>query len=95
MSNARRDLFATKWICRSRCVGWPRLLASTGVSVLHLLTPLIFAFAVVTAKVDSTELRREGLMAALRTGGYTVLLCDVRTDRSFQKQINPMPSASP
>jgi phosphohistidine phosphatase SixA len=61
--------------------------------VLHLLSPLILAVAVITTKVDSTDLRKEALMSALQKGGYTVILRHARTDRSFQEQVNPMPTA--
>ena len=44
------------------------------------------AFVLNVAIVDSTELRREDLMAALRAGGYTVLLRHARTDTSFHEQ---------
>ena len=61
--------------------------------MLHVLSPLILAVAVVTTKVDSTELRREALMSALQKGGYTVVLRHARTDRSFTEQVSPMPTA--
>jgi len=54
--------------------------------MLHLLSSLALAVGISTATVDSTELRREDLMAALRNGGYTVLLRHARTDRSFKEE---------
>ena len=61
--------------------------------VLHLLSSLSFALGVTTATIDSTELRREKLMDELRKGGYTVLLRHARTDRSFNEQRDPVPTA--
>jgi phosphohistidine phosphatase SixA len=44
-------------------------------------------------RVDSaTELRREPLMAALKQGGYTILLRHARTDRSFKEEIAAVPA---
>lgn len=59
--------------------------------MLHLLSALTLAAGVATAPEDSTELRREALMDALRKGGYTVLLRHARTDRSFNEQRDPVP----
>jgi phosphohistidine phosphatase SixA len=53
--------------------------------MLHLLSSLALVAGFGTATVDSTELRREDLMTALRSGGYTVLLRHARTDRSFNE----------
>jgi phosphohistidine phosphatase SixA len=60
--------------------------------VLHLLSSLVLVAGMATAN-DSTELRREKLMEALRSGGYTVLLRHARTDRSFNEQREPVPTA--
>ncbi len=60
--------------------------------MLHVLSSLSFIAAITTATVDSTELRREELMAALRAGGYTVLLRHARTDRSFREEMGYVPS---
>ena len=43
------------------------------------------ALALSVAAPNPPELRREALMAALRDGGYTVILRHARTDRSFQE----------
>ena len=53
--------------------------------MLHLLSSLTLLAGLATATVDSTELRREDLMTALRRGGYTVVLRHARTDRSFNE----------
>ena len=57
--------------------------------MLHLVSSLALALGLSTA--DSTELRREELMTALRRGGYTVLLRHARTDRSFQEERSYVP----
>ena len=57
--------------------------------MLHLVSLLASAIGIVTA--DSAELRREPLMAALRSGGYTVILRHARTDRSFQEERSFVP----
>ncbi|HKS07555.1 MAG TPA: histidine phosphatase family protein [Gemmatimonadaceae bacterium] len=57
--------------------------------MLHVITALALAAGLLTK--DSTELRREDLMTALRSGGYTVILRHARTDRSFQEQTNIVP----
>lgn len=62
-------------------------------TVLHLLSSLSFALGFTTATIDSTELRREKLMEELRKGGHTVLLRHARTDRSFNEQRDPVPTA--
>jgi phosphohistidine phosphatase SixA len=59
--------------------------------MFHIVSALALATSVATATPDSTELRREALMTALRTGGYTVILRHARTDRSFQEQIADIP----
>jgi phosphohistidine phosphatase SixA len=60
--------------------------------VLHLLSSLTL-IAGLAIENDSTELRREKLMDALRSGGYTVMLRHARTDRSFNEQRDPVPTA--
>ena len=57
--------------------------------MLYLVSCL--ALAVGLATPDTTELRREELMTALRHGGYTVLLRHARTDRSFQEERSYVP----
>ena len=52
---------------------------------------LIATAALVLAAPQSSELRREALMDALRGGGYTVLLRHARTDRSFQEARDYVP----
>lgn len=61
--------------------------------MIHVLSSLSLAFGLATATNDSTELRREKLMEALRAGGYTVILRHARTDRSFNEQRDPVPTA--
>jgi phosphohistidine phosphatase SixA len=61
--------------------------------VLHLVTSLSLLAGLAIAPNDSTELRREKLMDELRKGGYTVLLRHARTDRSFNEQRDPVPTA--
>jgi phosphohistidine phosphatase SixA len=51
----------------------------------------LLTLAVAIATPDSTELRREALMTALRSGGYTVILRHARTDRSFQEERSYVP----
>ena len=55
--------------------------------MLHIVTALALVTRVAAATADSAELRREDLMTALRSGGYTVILRHARTDRSFQEQM--------
>lgn len=57
--------------------------------MLHLVSALVLLLGIPTA--DSTELRREALMTALRSGGYTVILRHARTDRSFQEERSYVP----
>ena len=52
--------------------------------MLHLISAIAIVVGLATA--DTTELRREELMTALRRGGYTVILRHARTDRSFQEE---------
>ena len=59
--------------------------------MLHFMSSLWFIAGVTTATADSTELRREELMAALRSGGYTVILRHARTDRSFKEEMGYVP----
>ena len=65
---------------------------SHGAPVVHLLASLTLVAGLATAN-DSTELRREKLMDALKSGGYTVMLRHARTDRSFNEQRDPVPTA--
>ena len=57
------------------------------------MVPFASVLAVVLglATADSAELRREALMTALRSGGYTVILRHARTDRSFQEERSYVP----
>ena len=55
----------------------------------HLVSLIALALGIATA--DSAELRREPLMTALRSGGYTVILRHARTDRSFQEDRSYVP----
>jgi phosphohistidine phosphatase SixA len=57
--------------------------------MLHLASLVTVALSIATA--DSTELRRDALMTALRSGGYTVILRHARTDRSFQEERSYVP----
>ncbi len=61
--------------------------------MLHLLSAFTLAAGVVMTPIDSTELRREKLMDELKKGGLTVLLRHARTDRSYNEQRDPMPTA--
>ena len=61
--------------------------------MIHFLSSLSLAITVAATPNDSTELRREKLMEALRKGGYTVMLRHARTDRSFNEQRDPVPVA--
>lgn len=61
--------------------------------MLHLVSSLSLLAGLVAVPNDSTELRREKLMEELRKGGYTVLLRHARTDRSFNEQRDPVPTA--
>lgn len=60
--------------------------------MFHLISSLSLAAGLVTATIDSTELRREKLMDALRKGGYTVLLRHARTERVYDEQRDPVPT---
>lgn len=60
--------------------------------MFHIVSALALAASVATAKSDSgAEVRREDLMSALRSGGYTVIMRHARTDKSFQEQIGEVP----
>lgn len=59
--------------------------------MLHLLASLVFASGVASPAVEPAELRRQELMAALQSGGYTVLLRHARTDRTFQEDRSIVP----
>lgn len=56
-----------------------------------LWSSLSFLAGLSLASNDTTELRREKLLAALQQGGYTVILRHARTDRSFNEQRDPVP----
>ena len=57
------------------------------------LVPLIgVAIGIATVSVDTAELRREELMAALKQGGYTIMLRHARTDRSFNEAREYVPA---
>src|SRR5688572_7496698 len=57
------------------------------------LVPLVgVAIGIATASVDTAELRREELMAALKQGGYTIMLRHARTDRSFNEAREYVPA---
>jgi phosphohistidine phosphatase SixA len=57
------------------------------------LVPLIgVAIGIATASVDTDELRREELMAALKQGGYTIMLRHARTDRTFNEAREYVPA---
>lgn len=70
-----------------------RIASSNQESIVLLLSSLSFVLGVTTATIDSTELRREKLMDELRKGGYTVLLRHARTDRNFNEERDPVPTA--
>jgi phosphohistidine phosphatase SixA len=59
--------------------------------MLPLLSSLMLAAGMATATGSPPELRREELMAALRSGGYTILLRHARTDRSFNEERSYVP----
>ena len=58
----------------------------------HALSILSLAISLASSAVGSAEQRREELMAALKSGGYTILLRHARTDRSFNEQRDPVPT---
>jgi phosphohistidine phosphatase SixA len=58
----------------------------------HLFLSLAAAAGLAVAPADSVELRREALMEALQSGGYSILLRHARTDRSFNEQRDPVPT---
>ena len=59
--------------------------------MLRVLSTLSLVVGFAAQAQDTTELRREDLMAALRKGGYSVILRHARTDRSFNEQRDPVP----
>ena len=56
--------------------------------MLSLLVGLGLAARIATAAIDSTELRGEALISALRHGGYTIMLRHTKTDRSVNEGPN-------
>jgi phosphohistidine phosphatase SixA len=56
--------------------------------MLAMLIALGFAARAATGGVDSTELRAEALIAALRSGGYTIMLRHTKTDRTINEGPN-------
>jgi phosphohistidine phosphatase SixA len=58
----------------------------------HALSILSLAISLASSAIGSAEQRREELMAALKSGGYTILLRHARTDRSFNEQRDPVPT---
>lgn len=56
---------------------------------MHLMSAVAIVLGLSAS--DTTELRREALMTALRSGGYTVILRHARTDRSFQEARDYVP----
>ena len=52
---------------------------------------LLVSAALLVAQTPTAELRRDALMDALRTGGYTVILRHARTDRSFNEARDYVP----
>lgn len=60
--------------------------------MLSLLVSATLAFAAPFApQAQPAELRRDALMDALKSGGYTVILRHARTDRSFNEVRDPVP----
>ena len=58
----------------------------------HALSILSLAISLASSAIGSAEQRREELMAALKSGGYTILLRHARTDRTFNEQRDPVPT---
>jgi len=58
--------------------------------MLHLLVPFLLALPT-QPQTPLAELRREALMDALKSGGYTVILRHARTDRSYNEVRDPVP----
>ena len=59
--------------------------------MLQLIATLAIAARAVFPAEDSAQVRREELMAKLKSGGYTVLLRHARTDYSFKEEVGSMP----
>ncbi|MEO8621825.1 MAG: histidine phosphatase family protein [bacterium] len=59
--------------------------------MLSLLASLAFVVHLATPAPDSAQVRREELMAKLRSGGYSVLLRHARTDYSVQEPMGTTP----
>ena len=60
---------------------------------MHILMTLLVAARVAVPSPATTDLRGEPLMAALKQGGYTVVLRHARTDRSFQEAMGYVPAS--
>jgi len=58
---------------------------------MHLLAVLALVAYATGTPVQSTELRGQELMKALRSGGYTILLRHARTDWSFKEEVGSVP----
>jgi phosphohistidine phosphatase SixA len=58
---------------------------------MRLLAALALTAYAAVAPAQSSELRGEQLMHALRNGGYTILLRHARTDRSFKEAMGYVP----
>ena len=59
--------------------------------MLRLISSLLLFAGIANSSPRPTELRREDLMAALRKGGYTILLRHARTNQSFTEVRSPVP----
>lgn len=59
--------------------------------MLQLIAALAIAARVALPAEDSAQVRREQLMAKLKSGGYTVLLRHARTDYSFKEEVGSVP----
>ena len=59
--------------------------------MLQLIATLALAARAVLPAEDSAQVRREALMAKLKSGDYTVLLRHARTDYSFKEEVGLMP----
>jgi phosphohistidine phosphatase SixA len=58
-------------------------------TMLKLISSIVVLTSLASAPAMSTELRRESLMEALRSGGYTIILRHARTDRSIPVKETP------
>jgi len=58
-----------------------------------LLSTFVLATQLVAAPAPVPELRGEPLMAALKHGGYTIVLRHARTDRTFQEAMGYVPAS--